>query len=134
MPAAIDWTDDTARQFFTSRVARRLTEDDPRRAFFIDQDCQTAAGFVPVLVYENEPGYYAMTGDTEDGTWVWGQTQQEAEQVMDLVNAELFDLDRDAALAVVFASMDLQDELEGTHLDDDDEEDEPTPEPNRQPS
>ena len=111
MTVTIDWLDDAARQFVTSRVPRPA-EGEPRRCFYVDDQPDDAGRrFVPMLVTEGEPGYKPMLGAaTEQGTWYWGPDMATANRICDLVNAEVFGLDHAAMLAIVGSSIGAQDD------------------------
>ncbi|HEY8590827.1 MAG TPA: hypothetical protein VIL55_14875 [Naasia sp.] len=102
----INWHDEETRRFLTGGVARPgMCETDARRAFYVDEEGRDELGIIPVLVTEDVPGYRPMIGMTAGGTWHWGETLDEAEELCDLVNAELFGLTRDEAYEIVGSSM-----------------------------
>lgn len=113
---AINWHDNTTRRYLTSAVARPQP-GEPRRCFYVDDYRAHPDGIVPVLVVEDEPGYSPMYGETAAGTWHWGATLDEAWEIADKVNAELFGLDRAAANQIVGSSMRAQDAEDGEEFE-----------------
>lgn len=63
-------------------------------------------GFIPSLVFENEPGHYPMRGDPKQMTepWVWGPTLKDAEETCRVMNERMGITERDAIL-IVMSSM-----------------------------
>jgi hypothetical protein len=116
----VDWlADGTARQFITGSVARP-EPGKPRQAFYVDDTMRDEQGLIPTLVTEGAPGHRPrINKDDPRGTWHWGTDLETAEEVMDLVNAELFGIDRAAANQIIASSM-------GAARTEDDDQDDDT--------
>lgn len=109
---SINWHDDTTRRFITGSVARPAPGDERPRCFYVDPDTRDERGVIALLVFADEPGYTPMLGSNPpESTWCWGDDLAAAEKVCDLVNLELFGLDRKAAMHVVGRSMSLAEEV-----------------------
>lgn len=63
-------------------------------------------GFVPSLVFENEPGHFPMKGDPEklQEPWVWGPTLKDAEKAAKAMNERMGVSEVDA-IRIVASSM-----------------------------
>lgn len=102
----INWNDPTTRRFITGSVARPNPGDDRPRCFYVDDEARDEHGIIALLVFGDEPGYTPMLGSNPpESTWYWGPDLEAAERVCDLVNLELFGLDRESALEIVGASI-----------------------------
>jgi hypothetical protein len=89
-------------------LAERLRKPGVRYCYWITEESKDEAGFVPVLVIENDTGYYPMRGliaeaDLRDAKavghmpWHWGKTEEEAMRVCDKVNKDKFKLSHEQA-------------------------------------
>ena len=55
------------------------------------QDPSEHGGWVPSVVYEDDDGYYPLTGDLKklQAPWVWGDTRAQAEKIAEQENRKL---------------------------------------------
>jgi hypothetical protein len=89
-------------------LAERLKEPGLKYCYWITEQSKDEAGFVPVLVIENDDGFYPMRGlipagdiykhiDYGASPWHWGKTFEEAIRVCDKVNQDRFNLSHNEA-------------------------------------
>jgi hypothetical protein len=70
------------------------------------QDPEEHGGYVPAVVYEDQPGYYPLTGKGEGATaWVWGKTLAQAEEMAEVWNWEKLHLNDKEVQAIIDSSI-----------------------------
>lgn len=82
-----------------------MSETKGRMAFYVNEYMHTPHGYVPAIVFENDPGYYPMMGKGEfSQPWYWGHDIAKAKQIAVEANAKL-GLTETEADQIVFSSM-----------------------------
>lgn len=61
-------------------------------------------GYIPVIVIEDESGYYPMSGRGDHAApWYWGKTAESAQAIADKANERL-GIDKDRAAIIISTS------------------------------
>lgn len=58
--------------------------------YAIEETSQDAEGYIPVVVFEHESGFYPLSGNGPCAQpWHWGRTREEADAVCAKANADM---------------------------------------------
>ncbi len=75
-----------------------------RRAWYVDETMATPKGFIPAMVFEDDPGFFPAVGKEGGEPYYWGQTIEEAKRACDSANESL-GLTPDEARDIVTSSI-----------------------------
>ena len=84
-----------------------LPDMNVRHCFVIlETQFDDGRGYVPSLIFENDPGHYPMRGNGDDAEpWYWGKTFSRALEVCERVNRERFNITPKQADKILQSSM-----------------------------